>query len=111
MKALRPFQVFLIVFIVAVINCAIEEPGERQPYRSKNDVNASKEVNLGISTTIVGTVAVFEDKTVIMTSGEDYDIVGNELEPYIGKRVRITGTVNENLDHLTIKPKTVEVVE
>ncbi|MGD8833412.1 MAG: hypothetical protein PVJ19_00680 [Desulfobacteraceae bacterium] len=54
---------------------------------------------------------MFEDRTFFITDGNDYNVSGNELKPYIGKRVKITGTVTENPESLNIRVTKVEEVE
>lgn len=105
------FRLSLILLSVVVISCAFEEPGERQSYRLRNDMNLRDASNLGVTTTLIGMVSVFEDRTFFITAGNDYDVSGNELKPYLGKRVQITGTVAEKPESLTIRVIKVEEVE
>ncbi|MGD8845179.1 MAG: hypothetical protein PVJ84_11705 [Desulfobacteraceae bacterium] len=111
MKASHLFYLSLILLSVVVINCALEEPGERQLYRLRNDLDSRNASNPDVATTHIGIVSVFEDRTFFITDGNDYNVSGNELKPYIGKRVKITGTVTENPESLNIRVTKVEEVE
>jgi hypothetical protein len=96
---------------VVVINCAFEEPEDRQPLRLRNNLNSKAALNPFDPITLIGIVSVYEDRIFFISAWNDYDVSGNELKPYIGKRVKISGTVTENPDSLTIRVTKVEEVE
>jgi hypothetical protein len=111
MKTASIIRILVVALILAVLSCSMDDPREQQQERLGMSGQPLATLSTGITVTVIGFVGVFGDKTVLMTSDSDLDVSGNELDAYIGKRVRTTGILTGKNERLIISNTKVEAAE
>jgi hypothetical protein len=111
MKKSPIFQLLFVVLFFATMAFTFESHADSRWIRPSSEPIGQDTKPGSKMTTITGTVSIFEEKTFILTSETDYDVVGYDFKNLVNTMVRVTGTLTENQYGYLIHVKLVEKVK